>query len=68
MGQAVVAVVKPHEEHLFAPQALMDECKAKLPNFMVPSKIEILTELPRNPNGKIDRKALSKRFATLFQA
>lgn len=68
LGQAVVAVVKPHEEHLFDPQALLDECKAKLPNFMVPSKIEVLTELPRNPNGKIDRKALSQRFSSLFQA
>lgn len=68
LGQAVVVVIKPHDPQQFNPQALLDICKAKLPNFMHPSKIEILTELPRNPNGKIDRKALSQQFADLFKA
>jgi hypothetical protein len=35
---------------------------------MVPARIDLRAEaLPRNPNGKIDRKALSTSFQTLFE-
>lgn len=68
LGQAVVVVVSPQFLNEFNPQTLVDSCKAQLPNFMVPTKIEVLTDLPRNPNGKIDRKILSQQFANLFQS
>jgi acyl carrier protein len=32
--------------------------RAKLPDYMVPSEIVILTDMPRTANGKLDRKAL----------
>jgi hypothetical protein len=36
---------------------------------MVPAHVEIVTEpLPRNPNGKIDRKALAAARAGMFGA
>ena len=39
---------------------LMLECKTRMPAYMVPSALEIVPgPLPRNPNGKIDRKLLS---------
>lgn len=68
LGQAVVVIVSPQDDSEFNPQHLTDCCKAQLPNFMVPAKIEVLTDLPRNPNGKIDRKILCQQFANLFQA
>lgn len=68
LGQAVVVVVSPQPDSDFNPQALIDTCKANLPNFMIPAKIEVLADLPRNPNGKIDRKILSHQFADLFQS
>jgi acyl-CoA synthetase (AMP-forming)/AMP-acid ligase II len=67
LGQAVVVVVSVEDQEAFNDQALVAICKAQLPNFMVPAKIEVLVSLPRNPNGKIDRKSLSQQFATLFQ-
>jgi len=40
--------------------ALLAQCKAHMPAYMVPSGIEFVAgPLPRNPNGKIDRKTLS---------
>lgn len=65
LGQAVVVVVSADEG--FAAQALIDRCKAQLPNFMIPARVEVLEELPRNPNGKIDRKQLTQQFADLFK-
>lgn len=67
LGQAVVVVVSPQPDIQFDPQQLIDCCKTQLPNFMVPARIEALSSLPRNPNGKIDRKMLGQQFAHLFQ-
>jgi hypothetical protein len=35
---------------------------------MVPARVDVRPgPLPRNPNGKIDRKALAAEFAALFE-
>jgi hypothetical protein len=35
---------------------------------MLPAHVEVRKgPLPRNPNGKIDRKSLSSEFETLFE-
>ena len=36
-------------------------CKDKLPGYMIPDKIEYLSDLPRTPRGKIDYRALENR-------
>ncbi len=41
---------------------LINYMKKKVPNYMVPSKIILLKELPLSINGKIDRKTLGKLF------
>jgi acyl-CoA ligase (AMP-forming) (exosortase A-associated) len=44
--------------------ALLAACKQALPAYMVPTRIELRTSpLPRNPNGKIDRKLLADELA-----
>lgn len=35
--------------------------RAALPSYMVPKRIIVFLELPRNANGKIDRKAVAQR-------
>ncbi|HAL39734.1 MAG TPA: acyl-CoA ligase (AMP-forming), exosortase A system-associated [Polaromonas sp.] len=43
--------------------ALISECRARMPAYMVPAGIEIVAgPLPRNPNGKIDRKLLAAEW------
>ncbi|MDT8383072.1 MAG: acyl-CoA ligase (AMP-forming), exosortase A system-associated [Gammaproteobacteria bacterium] len=68
LGQAIVAVVTPaaHAEHVDA-DALITACKKHLPAFMVPIQVQVQQNLPRNPNGKIDRKQLVSELQDLFQ-
>jgi acyl-CoA ligase (AMP-forming) (exosortase A-associated) len=66
LGQAIVLLAAGGAD---APSAetLRRECQRRLPTYMVPSHVEVRHEpLPRNPNGKIDRKALALPFLTLF--
>ncbi len=66
LGQAIVAVIKPLRETL-SENALIAHCKQHLPNFMVPLRVIARAgDLPRNPNGKIDRKALVEELRALF--
>jgi amino acid adenylation domain-containing protein len=41
---------------------IQDACKASLADYMVPSRIIPLDDMPLNANGKIDRNALKKRL------
>ncbi|MEH6648939.1 MAG: acyl-CoA ligase (AMP-forming), exosortase A system-associated [Motiliproteus sp.] len=46
---------------------LLQRCRTELPNFMVPQAIVVNEQsLPRNPNGKFDRKQLSEIYRNHF--
>jgi acyl-CoA ligase (AMP-forming) (exosortase A-associated) len=68
LGQAVVLVVKPADGAALEMDRLMAECRQRLPGYMVPAHVATHAgNLPRNPNGKIDRKLLGGEFAGLFE-
>jgi acyl-CoA ligase (AMP-forming) (exosortase A-associated) len=49
--------------------ALLVECRARMPAYMVPQAVEGRAgPLPRNPNGKIDRKLLSTEWVERLNA
>ena len=66
LGQAIVVVATPLNGSTLDVDALMAECKQHLPTFMVPALISMRSALPRNPNGKIDRKQIAVAFANHF--
>jgi acyl-coenzyme A synthetase/AMP-(fatty) acid ligase len=62
LGEAI-CVIATGKDGPLAVDALQAECRQRMPTYMVPSTIEAATgPLPRNPNGKIDRKSLSTDF------
>ncbi|MCW5624901.1 MAG: acyl-CoA ligase (AMP-forming), exosortase A system-associated [Burkholderiales bacterium] len=68
LGQAVVLVVIPSQPDTDA-AAIKATCQKTLPGYMVPRHVEIRTgSLPRNPNGKIDRKRLADEFRSIFES
>ncbi len=67
LGQAVVLVAVPSSETGVDEDSLTRLFRAKLPPYMVPVRIQLREEpLPRNPNGKIDRRVLVETFSDLF--
>ncbi len=69
LGQAIVVVVTPPEGTQINHEQLMSDLRERLPVYMVPTKIEERPgPLPRNPNGKIDRKLLAGEFESLFDS
>jgi acyl-CoA ligase (AMP-forming) (exosortase A-associated) len=60
LGQAVLLLLRGGAPQL--KEAVEARLKAELPNFMQPREIVMLSEFPRNPNGKIDRVALARDY------
>ncbi len=67
LGQAIVVVATAPDGQALDAQTVIAACRERLPVYMVPAHVEIRQgSLPRNPNGKIDRKLLAGEFAHLF--
>ncbi|MBY8821282.1 acyl-CoA ligase (AMP-forming), exosortase A system-associated [Sphingomonas colocasiae] len=58
LGQAILLIVRPFGDE--AEERLRSWLKAELPGYMQPRDILLREELPRNPNGKLDRAAIRK--------
>jgi acyl-CoA ligase (AMP-forming) (exosortase A-associated) len=67
LGQAIVLIVTARQGRHLNQEELLSACKVHLPAFMLPSRIEVREgSLPRNPNGKVDRKLLAQEFQNAF--
>jgi long-chain acyl-CoA synthetase len=57
-GEVAVAYIELKEDATFDEHALRSWCRERIAPFKVPKSITVLTELPRNPTGKILRRSL----------
>jgi acyl-CoA ligase (AMP-forming) (exosortase A-associated) len=64
LGQAIVVIATPvADEAQLDVTALLALCRQRMPAYMVPTTVEVTQgPLPRNPNGKIDRKLLKTQW------
>jgi amino acid adenylation domain-containing protein len=61
-GAAICCAFVPLKDADAPPASLRMEIGKVLPNYMIPARWMRFDSLPKNANGKIDRKALRERF------
>jgi acyl-CoA synthetase (AMP-forming)/AMP-acid ligase II len=67
LGEGIVLIAsRPDSGAAAEDEQLLAHCRARMPTYMVPHRIEWLESLPRNPNGKFDRPALATRVRGSF--
>jgi len=63
LGQAIQVIATPASGSALDSAELLAECRRRMPAYMVPAAVTVYPgALPRNPNGKIDRKLLAGEF------
>jgi amino acid adenylation domain-containing protein len=58
LGEAIHAFVALDEGYALTDQDVKRICLSRLENFMVPTKVIFLDDLPKTPNGKIRKRSL----------
>ena len=59
-GESIYAFVTTHKNSELNTKDIKKICISKLESFMVPQKVFFLEEMPKNTNGKIDKKHLKE--------
>ncbi len=63
LGQAIALIVRPAPPHGREVESdLRNYLRRELPNFMQPAHILSRTDMPKSPNGKLDREALRQEL------
>ncbi|MCK6372141.1 MAG: acyl-CoA ligase (AMP-forming), exosortase A system-associated, partial [Gammaproteobacteria bacterium] len=68
LGQSIAAVVEAVAGDAADTEKLLDACRQALPPFMLPATVIWECDLPRNPNGKLDRSGVVARFRPQLEA
>jgi malonyl-CoA/methylmalonyl-CoA synthetase len=62
-GEAVIAVVVPRTEATLSEQGMIQTLKNAIANFKVPKQVHLVTELPRNTMGKVQKNLLREQYS-----
>ncbi len=65
-GEVGVAVVISKPGTTLEPAAIVADLKSKLANFKIPKQCFVVSELPRNTMGKVQKNLLRDQYKTLF--
>ncbi len=65
-GEVGVAVLILKPNATLTPEAVITNLKTKLANFKIPKRCFVLSELPRNTMGKVQKNVLREQYKGLF--
>jgi long-chain acyl-CoA synthetase len=65
LGQAIKAFIVRKEGSKLEPNDILYYCSKNVESFMIPKYLEFIKELPKSPNGKIDKKILKQQIFEL---
>jgi malonyl-CoA/methylmalonyl-CoA synthetase len=65
-GEGVIAMVVPRPGVALDGAAIAGELKSKIANFKVPKQVFVVSELPRNTMGKVQKNLLRQQHQGLF--
>jgi malonyl-CoA/methylmalonyl-CoA synthetase len=65
-GEGVIAMVVPRPGAALDGEAIVGELKSKIANFKVPKQVFVMSELPRNTMGKVQKNLLRQQHQGLF--
>ncbi len=63
-GEAVMAVVVPKVGAQLDAQAMIATLKTQIANFKIPKRLEIVSDLPRNAMGKVQKNILRQQYTS----
>jgi acyl-CoA ligase (AMP-forming) (exosortase A-associated) len=67
LGEAIVVAATSRDGGTLDIAGILGQCRQRLPAYMVPAQVVARQgSLPRNPNGKIDRKSMAREMQDLF--
>jgi acyl-coenzyme A synthetase/AMP-(fatty) acid ligase len=61
LGQAIVGIVVAQDGETLDLDEILGHCARKMPRYMTPRRIEIVSNLPKTAHGKIDYQSLRSR-------
>ncbi len=66
--EAVTAIVVVKPGHTLDEAAVLAHCAGQLAAFKAPKRVVFVDQLPKNPSGKLLKRALRQQFEPLYQA
>jgi acyl-CoA synthetase (AMP-forming)/AMP-acid ligase II len=67
-GESVCAVVVKKEDHPVDKDEIINFCASNLASYKKPKIVEFMTDLPKNPSGKLTKNTLREQFWNLKSA
>jgi long-chain acyl-CoA synthetase len=61
-GESVKAIVVPREGAELTEEEVISYCEGKIASYKKPKSVDFLTELPRNPSGKVLKMVLRDHY------
>jgi len=68
LGQAIWIVASVKGEGSLDIEGIMAYCRAEMPSYMVPHRVIEWKQLPKNANGKVDRKTITAELKKAEEA